>query len=98
MKLYNLGTSQIGFVELNSIGDTIELDEEACKDAMSNHGAFLLTQEQWDAVGFTDSEIKQFGWPGNRGFSEAEETADKDKQSFMRKYRAALTMAHQEVN
>ena len=96
MKLYNLGTSQIGFVELHSVGDTIELDAAGLADAKSNNGAFLLTQEQWDEIGFTESEIAQFGWPGNRAFTEAEEAADTDKQQFMRKYRNALTLAHQE--
>lgn len=94
MKLYNLGTSQIGFVELYAIGETIELDEAQLEDARKNNGVFLLSETQWNRAGFTAEELLQFSYPAGRSFDEAEEQADPIKKEFMRKYRAALVMAH----
>lgn len=49
-----------GVVELKAFGQRVELEESIARDAIVG-GCSLLPAEEFDAIGFTDAELKRFG-------------------------------------
>lgn len=87
MKLRFLGSEcSIGdYPRLESFGQTIELDEALAADAIRG-GAALLPDAQFDALGFTDSELSDYGISASHQFAPAE---------FLAKKRAGLIAIHE---
>lgn len=49
-----------GVVELKAFGQRVDLEEGIARDAIIG-GCPLLPVEEFDAIGFTDAELKRFG-------------------------------------
>ena len=82
-----LGTeSQFGDVKLDKFGQSFELeDDEAVKLIGHPRGVPAISEESFNEIGFTESELEQYQYPGPR----TEAPLD-----FTRKYVAALQVLH----
>lgn len=87
MKMVFLGTETDigGYPALRNFGQVIELPDQLAKEAVLG-GAALIPVDQFDAVGFTEQELRKFATPGARRQATEE---------FAHKQHAALLALHE---
>lgn len=87
--------SHIGQVKLERFGQAFNIDEKLAEQAL-RAGVALMPDEEFQAIGFTPSQLKIWADPFMPLFEIPDDPAEaKDKEDFMRKRDAALAKCHE---